>query len=529
MDILSEWWAYLVENRVSVGRRTLEHLWLTGVSVALAILVGVLTGILLTRYTRWSKPVLGVANVVQTIPSIALLGFFIPLLGIGALPAIIALFLYALLPIIRNTYTGIQDVDPAIVEAGRGMGLTNFQLLTKVELPLALPTLFAGIRTAAVINVGVATLCALIAAGGLGEFIFNGIALNNSLLILTGAVPAALLAILLDAGLGLIQQHVRTYLRPILWGLGALLLFLLGRAAWDALRPQPFTAGLPSEFIEREDGWKKLKEAYPLPLKTVQMDAALMYDALHNGRLDVISGYSTDGRIQAFDLRVLEDDRNFFPPYFVAPLVRRPSLDRYPGLDSVLNLLAGRIPDSTMQRLNYEVDQLKRSPARVAEDFLRAEGFPTGRERNTGSPDLVIGAKNFTEQYILGELYARLIENHLPLDVELKSGLGGTQIVFNALLAGEVDLYPEYTGTGLLVLLDTPNETVAELTGSPQAVYEYVKEACRAQYGLIWLEPIGFNNSYALMMRNEQAEELGIETITELSQYLQGKVYSGGE
>jgi osmoprotectant transport system permease protein len=134
--------------------------------------------------------VLGVAGVLQTVPSIALLGFMIPLFGIGALPAVIALFLYALLPIIRNTATGIREVDPAVRESAWGMGLSGWQVLTQVELPLALPVLFAGIRTAAVINVGVATLAALIASGGLGESIFGGIALNNTAMILAGAIPA---------------------------------------------------------------------------------------------------------------------------------------------------------------------------------------------------------------------------------------------------------------------------------------------------------------------------------------------------
>src|SRR5690606_14204600 len=135
------------------------------------------------------------AGILQTIPSIALLGFMIPLLGIGAKPAIVALFLYALLPIIRNTYSGILGVNPAVKEAATAMGMTRRQVLWKVELPLAFPVILAGIRTATVITVGVATLAAYIGAGGLGEFIFGGIALNNSAMILAGAIPAALLAL----------------------------------------------------------------------------------------------------------------------------------------------------------------------------------------------------------------------------------------------------------------------------------------------------------------------------------------------
>ena len=152
----------------------------------------------------------------QTIPSVALLGFLLPLLGIGVVPAIVALFLYALLPIVRNTSTGIEEVDEFVREAARGMGMSDIQILTKVELPLAVPVIFAGIRTATVINVGVATLCALIASGGLGEFIFRGIALNNVNMILAGAIPAAMLAMFFDFVLGILQKFIRQLIKPVL-------------------------------------------------------------------------------------------------------------------------------------------------------------------------------------------------------------------------------------------------------------------------------------------------------------------------
>ena len=153
---------------------------------------------------------LGFVNIIQTVPSIALLGFMLPFFGIGVTPAIIALFLYALLPIVRNTYAGIQGVEPLVVEAARGLGLSDRQVLQQVELPLALPMIFAGLRTATVINIGVATLCALIAAGGLGEYIFRGIAVNNTNMILAGAVPASLLAIVLDVLLGALERGLQS-------------------------------------------------------------------------------------------------------------------------------------------------------------------------------------------------------------------------------------------------------------------------------------------------------------------------------
>lgn len=195
-------------------KRTFElirrHLYLTGISLLFAILVGVPTGIFISRYRKTAQPILGVAGVIQTIPSIALLAFLIPVpgLGLGTRSAIVALFLYALLPIIRNTFTGLQEVDPALLEAAQGMGLTRRQRLTLVELPLATRTIMAGIRTSAVINVGVATLAAFIGAGGLGDPIVAGLQLNDTDLILAGALPAAVLAIVVDQGLGLFERFL---------------------------------------------------------------------------------------------------------------------------------------------------------------------------------------------------------------------------------------------------------------------------------------------------------------------------------
>src|SRR6187402_1994586 len=199
-------WQFMRQESGKLLQQTLEHIGLTFISLLVAILIGLPLGIYITRHKKAAGAVLGLAGVLQTIPSIALLGFMIPLLGIGPIPAITALFLYALLPIIRNTYTGINGVDPVVREAAVAMGMTRSQVLFKVELILAFPVIMAGIRTATVINVGVGTLAAYIAAGGLGEFIFGGIALNNTNMILSGAIPAALLAVLLDFLLSLVQK-----------------------------------------------------------------------------------------------------------------------------------------------------------------------------------------------------------------------------------------------------------------------------------------------------------------------------------
>ena len=205
-------WQFLAQNRAEVWQLTLEHLWMVGISMAIAVAIGVPVGIWLTRRQAMEKPVLGLANVIQTIPSLALFGFLLPAPWIGARAeriAVLALVLYALLPVIRNTYVGIMGVDRAVVEAGRGMGMTGRQLLLQVELPLALSVIIAGVRVATVISVGLATIAAAIGAGGLGEFIFRGLAMVNNVVILAGAVPAAILALLADFGLGLLEKRLR--------------------------------------------------------------------------------------------------------------------------------------------------------------------------------------------------------------------------------------------------------------------------------------------------------------------------------
>jgi osmoprotectant transport system permease protein len=202
---------FMLQNHTEVLELTLEHLWLVGISTLLAVLIGIPLGIAITRWPALNKPVLGGANIIQTIPSLALFGFLLPAPWIGARAdrlAILALALYALLPLIRNTYVGIQSVDPAVVEAGRGMGLTDRQLLFQVELPLALGVIIAGVRVATVISVGLATIAAAIGAGGLGEYIFRGLAMVNNDVILAGAIPAAAMALLADLSLGWLEKRL---------------------------------------------------------------------------------------------------------------------------------------------------------------------------------------------------------------------------------------------------------------------------------------------------------------------------------
>jgi osmoprotectant transport system permease protein len=511
-------WSFIAQQSGKLWEQTFTHIGLTFISLFIAVLIGLPLGILISRKIKLSGTVLGIAGVLQTIPSIALLGFLIPFLGIGAMPAITALFLYALLPIIRNTYTGITQVDAAVVDAARGMGLNNRQLLWKVQLPLAMPVILAGIRTATVINVGVATLAAYIAAGGLGEFIFGGIALNNTNMILAGAIPAALLAIVFDYLLSLLQKQQTKRMHQGMWIVPVLMLLFSSFYILPATSNK-MLAGFTPEFMGRDDGYLGLQKKYKLDIRSVVISDAVMYKAAYEKKLDVISGYSTDGRLKAFDLVTLQDDQVIFPPYYAAPVVRIDVLKQFPELEPVLNLLAGKINDSIMTALNYKVDFEKQLPEKVAQEFLISVGLynpPQSGEKGT----VRLGSKIFGEQYILVNMYALLISGHTNLKAETKTGLGGTKICFDALINKQIDMYPEYTGTGLLVLLSPKKETVKNLIRNRDSVYQFVSAAFEKQFQLKWLQPIGFNNSYALMMRRQQAKSLDIQTISDLKRYV---------
>lgn len=515
-------WYYLDAHFYEILDQTHEHLLLTAISMVIASITGVSLGILIVRYRKLSNPVLGFVGILQTVPSLALLGFLLPVFGIGKVPAIIALFLYALLPIVRNTYTGITEVDKAAKEAALGMGMTRIQLLRYVELPLAFPVILAGIKTSAVINVGIATLCAFIGAGGLGEFIFRGISLNNTNMILAGAIPASLLAILLDTLLGMIRKHYKNKLLSLSL-LSVFALMILGGMAYKNLWKQDkykLTAGFNSEFIEREDGFSGLNLLYDLPLNIREMEIGLMYKSLYLGEVDVIDGFSTDGRIEAYGLKLLEDDKNYFPPYFAAPLVRQEVLKKYPSLKDVFQKFKHLITDKEMRRLNFEIDQQKREIADVAHQFLIRRGIDALKDAgNHTDADLVIGSKAFTENYLLAYMFSQAIEAQTGLKTKLKLGFGGTKLIFDALRTGEIALYPEYTGTGLLVILNTAKSKRETLTG-PDEVFEFVQHEFQQQYELAWMPPLGFNNTSALMMREQMADSLKIDNISDLSFFL---------
>jgi osmoprotectant transport system permease protein len=515
-------WEFMRQQSDKLGEQTIQHIGLTFISLFIAVAIGLPLGVFITRKKQFSGVVLGIAGVLQTIPSIALLGFMIPLLGIGARPAIVALLLYALLPIIRNTFTGIIGVDAAVKEAAVAMGMSKWQVLMKVELPLAMPVIFAGVRTATVITVGVATLASYIAAGGLGEFIFGGISLNNTNMILAGAIPAALLAILFDFLLSRLQKLNVKKLKTATTTLPLLLVLLSSLYLIPSAYGSKLKAGFTPEFMGRQDGNLGLERKYGLKIQTVVISDAVMYKAAFEKQLDVVSGYSTDGRLKAYGLIVLKDDKNIFPPYYAAPIVREDALKKFPELEHTLNLLSGKINDNVMTELNYRTDYLHQTPESVAKDFLVSIGlFKPSRNGTRGV--VRIGSKIFGEQYILASIYSMLIYGYTDYGVATKTGLGGTKICFDALTNDQIDFYPEYTGTGLLAILQPPGKTVDSLATSKEATYNYVQQQFQEKYQIKWLKPIGFNNAYALMMRKKQAGDLKIKTISDLKRYLDSK------
>lgn len=533
--MLADALSFLAENQHQLAQRTVEHLELMFIALLTATVVALPAGVVAARVNALATPLITLANIVQTIPSVALLGFLLPVFGIGRGTASVALFLYALLPILRNTITGLRGVEPAVVDAARGMGMSGRQILLRVEFPLALPVIFAGIRTAAVINVGVTTLSALVGAGGLGTFIFRGLATNNTAVILLGAVPAAALALLADGLLALGERGLRRRQRRGWLVLAALLLVAVGLPGWRAVQawsgPPALRFGFTAEFMQRPDGYAAWRTHYELPaLDHRELDPGLLYDALRLGEVDVACGFSTDGRIEAFGLRPLRDDRQFFPVYAAAVLARQDSLDRQAEVRPLLEKLQGALDEAAMRGLNLRVDRDKLTPAQAAAEFLAAwapqadVAWDADRARtkaeSTGTADLVVGTKNFTEQYVLGQIVRQLINGATDRRAGLKAGLGGTAICFQALERGDIDLYPEYSGTLLSAVLQLPPAELAPLQRDPAAAELHLRREMAARHQFAWLAPFGFNNTYALLVRGDDRRFADIQTLSDLQALL---------
>lgn len=475
-------------------------------ALLLASLLALILAVVLRPFNKLSEFVLQLTGILQTIPSLAILGLLIPFLGIGFGPALVALVLYGLFPILQNTLVGLRSIDPTLEEAALALGLTNWQKFKKVDFPLALPMILSGVRTSGIMIIGTATLAALIGAGGLGTYILLGIDRQDNKLILIGAILSAGLAIgfslvinllkklklkqislivtilvILTAGSFLPQIKNKSFNQPLIvagklgtepniliqmykllienqtdikvelkenLGKTAFLYQALKSGAIDLypeftgtitktllknppkssnnarlvyeqaklgikreddlvyLRPMAYQntyalavkqdfatkyhlqtisdlqkvssfaiAGFTLEFSQRADGNKGLQSKYQLNLKVKTMEPALRYKALERGDIQIIDVYSTDSEIRRYHLKVLQDNRQLFPPYQGAPLMRAETLKKYPALKPVLNQLAGKITTKQMQELNYQVDVLKKSPRQVAQKFLSEQGL----------------------------------------------------------------------------------------------------------------------------------------------------------
>jgi osmoprotectant transport system permease protein len=491
----------LITRKGDLLKGLLEHIEISFIALFFALVIAIPLGIYLTRKKKAAEVVIGIAAVFQTIPSLALLGLLIPLVGIGTVPSIIALVIYALLPILRNIYTGIKEVDPNLIEAAKGLGMNNRRLLLKVELPLAMPVIMAGIRTAMVLIIGTATIAALIGAGGLGDLITVGISRNDSNLILLGAIPAALLALFFDFLLRQMEKMsfkksmvsmvsvitaafmiitVSSFIQPkkadiviggklgaepeILMNMYKLLIEenssldvelkpnmggttfvynaltsgsidiypeFTGTVIADLLKEQPkstdakevyvqardglltklnlvllepmkfndtyalavpaslaqqynlktisdlkpiegsIKAGFTPEFPEREDGYLGIQKLYGIQFAKVNiMQPELRYAAAKRGDINLVDAYSTDSELKRNNLVVLEDDKNLFPPYQGAPLLKKETLEKYPELEAILNKLSDKITDDEMLKMNYEVAVEKKKANDVAREFL---------------------------------------------------------------------------------------------------------------------------------------------------------------
>ena len=485
-----------------------QHVFLVALSTTVAVALGVPAGILAAHRPRIGRPLVAFAGVAQTIPSLALFGFLLPVPivgGIGPRVAVAALILYGLLPILRATAAGLRGIDPAVTEAGVAMGMTPRQLLWMVQLPLALPSIVAGVRIAAVVGVGTATIAAAVGAGGLGEYIYRGLSMVDATVILAGAIPAALLALAADgaltwierwlsparqrrgrivpvavagllaaggiiaagtpgvgdreaivvgsknfteqvvlgeliaqtleaSGFGVIRrlnlggtficdqairsgdidvyvEYTGTALTAILrepiggsrdtvlervrnaYGVAGLSVLpplgfnntfaiLVRRADAEALGLQTigdlqkvtgrFRPGFGYEFVERADGYRGLSQAYDLEFASEPrvMELSLIYRALAAGEVDVVAGDATSALIDSLDLVVLEDDRQYFPPYHAVPIVRSALLLRSPAVGAALARLSGLISEGEMRALNREVDVSRRDVAAVVREFL---------------------------------------------------------------------------------------------------------------------------------------------------------------
>lgn len=509
--MLQNIWKLFIENRSFFSQLLLEHIEISLVAIMIAILFGGLVGILISEFQKAAKPTLGIINFLYTIPSISMLGFLIPFSGVGNATAVIALTIYALLPMVRNTHTGISHIDENIVEAAKGMGSTELQILFKIKLPLAMPVILSGIRSMVTMTIALAGIASFIGAGGLGVAIYRGITTNNTAMTMTGSLLIALLALVFDFILGFIEKrmskhsikakktnrillitsliiicmiivslfpktkkdtiHIATKPMTEQYIMGEMLDMLIEKdtnlnvkltqgvgggtsniepaiesgefdlypeytgTAWNmvlkknsiyneklfptlqkeynhslnlkwvgmygfnntyglvvrkeiadkyhlqsysdlAAISSQLNFGAEYDFFERKDGYDALCNAYGFHFKsTMDMDIGLKYQAINRGKIDAMVIFTTDGQLSVSDVKVLTDDKGFYPSYLCGNVVRRETLKKHPELERVLSKLSHTISNSDMAKMNYEVESEKKEPKDVAKKFLEKKGL----------------------------------------------------------------------------------------------------------------------------------------------------------
>lgn len=494
----------LQSQQAAIIKALEQHIGISLLSLLIAMVIAIPLAILLKDHRRIAEACLQVAGIIQTIPSLAVLGLLIPIVGIGTVPAVIALVLYAIMPIFQNTYAGLTDIAPNLEEAATAFGLTKWKKLERLELPMAMPMILSGIRISLVMIIGTATLAALIGGGGLGTFILTGIQSNNNNYVIIGAVLSAVLAFFFSWLLKFISKNTKR-MRVGLIGIALILIGFGGFKTYQAFRPAPtkiviagkmgsepdilihmykdlikdadpkadvtlkpnfggtnflfkalqsnqidiypeftgtvnqqiiklkgktssdpektyqtarrelasryqmrylkpmkyqngyalvaspqFTqehqltkmsqlsalndqveAGFDPDFYQLHDGYPGLKGPYGYNFKTVKtMEPSIRYKAIANGRVNVVDGYTTDPQIPQYHLKMMQDDKHFFPPYQGAPLMKESFAKKNPKVVKALNKLSGKITTEEMQQMNYDVTVKKQSAAHVARRYL---------------------------------------------------------------------------------------------------------------------------------------------------------------
>ncbi len=539
-----------------IPNRLVEHLWLSVTAMAVALAIALPIGLWLGHTRRGGTLAVNVSNVGRAIPSFALLVLGAQFWGIGEVggmskAALLALIALAIPPIITNTYVGMSEVDEGIRDSAAGVGMRSWQRMVKVEMPIALPLIMAGIRISALQVVATATLAAVVASGGLGRFIVDGIAVRDFPRVFAGALLVAALALSIEALLALSRarhgvrgvagrgsarrsatrprrtehpnarrRHSRNQPKGIpvtksaRWLFAAVFVtFSLVAAACGDDSDSSASSSAPAESTPAESTPAESAPASAAPaivFKALDAGGPLTTGALESGDIDIALMFSSQGVISANGWVVLEDDKQLQPVENLVPVVRTEVAESTIGLAEVLNTVSASLTTEELAALNLRVDQDKEDPAVVAEDFLTEKGLIGEEVGSDGLAGLsiTVGSANFSEQEIVANMYALVLRNN-SADVTTKFQLGSREVVAPALETGEIDVYPEYVGSYLTFLGGEP-------TGDLDETMELLIAATEP-IGVTPLDPSPAADANALVVTQETADTFGLTTISDLA------------